>query len=124
MPGQKSYGPAGKWVHDRAKRIMSEGDTKKGYGKKDGKSIAYAIAVQQAHKMGKSPKKFRTPEGMRVAKQKFDLPKKEYRKTAAIAGFFDEMDKIANRRRIVSMLNAERKLAGGTLTPRVQELTS
>jgi hypothetical protein len=83
MPGRKSYGPAGKWVHDRAKRIMREGDTKDQYGKKRGKSVAYAIAVQQAHKLGKSPKKFRTPTGVRVAKRKFDMPKKEYQKTAA-----------------------------------------
>lgn len=86
MPGRKSYGPAGKWVHDRAERIMRRGDTKDQYGKKKGKSVAYAIAVQQAHKLGKSPKKFRTPTGVRVAKRKFDMPKKEYQKTAAGAG--------------------------------------
>lgn len=75
MPGRGSYGPAGKWIHDRAHRIMeSSPDTPK--------SVAYATATQQAHKVGKSPKGFRTKEGVREAKQKFSLPKKEYQKTA------------------------------------------
>lgn len=75
MPGRGSYGPAGKWIHDRAHRIMSESpETPKG--------MAYAIATQQGHKVGKSPKGFRTPEGVATAKAKFSLPKKEYRKTA------------------------------------------
>lgn len=92
MPGD--YGPAGKWIHDRAHRIMREGDTKDEYGKKKGKSIAYAIATQQAHKLGKSPKDFRTPSGVRKAKQKYDEPRAEYQKTA-MAAFFDELGKIA-----------------------------
>jgi hypothetical protein len=46
------------------------------------KSMAYAIATQQAHKVGKSPKGFRTSEGVSTAKAKFDRPKKEYQKTA------------------------------------------
>jgi hypothetical protein len=75
MPGRGSYGPAGKWIHDRAHRIMEESpDTPK--------SMAYAIATQQGHKVGKSPKKFRTSEGVATAKAKFRLPRKEYRKTA------------------------------------------
>lgn len=75
MPGQGSYGPAGKWIHDRAHRIMEDSpDTDK--------SVAYATATQQAHKVGKSPKGFRTSEGVREAKQKYTLPKKEYQKTA------------------------------------------
>jgi hypothetical protein len=46
------------------------------------KGVAYATATQQAHKVGKSPKKFRTAQGVREAKAKFSLPKKEYQKTA------------------------------------------
>jgi len=84
MPGQGSYGSAGKWIHDRAHRIMEKGDITDKHGEKGGKSIAYAIATQQAHKMGKSPKKHRTAEGMSVAKQKYTLPRKEYRKTASV----------------------------------------
>lgn len=76
MPGRGSYGPAGKWVHDRAHHIMNK-------NKETPKSVAYAVAVQQAHKVGKSPKSFRTGSGVRAAKSKYDFPKKEYKKTAA-----------------------------------------
>jgi len=75
MPGPGSFGPAGKWVHDRANRIMEDNP-------ETPKNIAYAISVQQGHKVGKTPKDFRTPGGVRTAKKKYDLPKKEYQKTA------------------------------------------
>lgn len=109
MPGRKSYGPPGKWIHDRAHNIMQKGELTGKYGDKQGKSVAYAIAVQQAHKLGKSPKGFRTSQGVRTAKKKFSLPKKEYRKTAAahihnwgndmiktatLYSFFDELEQI------------------------------
>lgn len=95
MPGRKSFGPAGKWVHDRANRLLRGGDLKERYGEKRGKQIAYAIGVQQAHKVGKSPKGFRTAQGMRTAKAKMTSPVKEYRKTASLAAFFDELQKIS-----------------------------
>lgn len=76
MPGRGSYGPGGRWIHDRAERIMASNP-------ETPKSVAYATATQQAHKVGKSPKGFRTAQGMRTAKAKFSLPKKEYRKTAS-----------------------------------------
>ena len=76
MPGRGSYGPGGKWIHDRANHILSKNDDME-------KGQAYAIATQQAHKVGKSPKKFRTKEGVSVARQKYALPRKEYKKTAA-----------------------------------------
>lgn len=106
MPGD--YGPAGKWIHDRAHRIMKEGDTKDEYGKKKGKSVAYAIATQQAHKLGKSPKDFRTPSGVHEAKQKYDEPKGEYQKTAMLTAFFDELDAIEKEALAKGLL-----LAGG-----------
>jgi len=53
------------------------------YGGKKGKQVAYAIATQQAHSLGKSPKGFRTPSGVATAKRKFDDPK-EYQKTARV----------------------------------------
>jgi hypothetical protein len=70
------YGPGGKWIHDRAHRIMEDNPETK-------KEVAYAIATQQAHKVGKSPKGFRTPQGVHDAKQKYDEPKSEYQKTAS-----------------------------------------
>lgn len=83
MPGPEGYGEGGKWVHDRAHRIMEKGDVQEKYGPEKGKQVAYAIATQQAHAVGKSPKDFRTPQGVHEAKQKYDEPKSEYQKTAA-----------------------------------------
>jgi len=48
------------------------------------KDVAYPIAVQQGHKVGKTPKDFRTAQGVREAKQKYDEPKSEYQKSAGI----------------------------------------
>lgn len=89
MPGRGSYGPGGKWVHDRAHRIMEKGKTLEKYGPERGKQVAYAIATQQAHKLGKTPKKkggYGTSEGRAVAKAKYDQPSKSYKKTASGAG--------------------------------------
>ena len=46
---------------------------------------SFAIATQQAHKVGKSPKRFRTSEGVATAKAKMSRPVKEYRKTAGVS---------------------------------------
>lgn len=121
MPSK--YGPAGKWVHDRAHRLMRSGDLQERYGEKRGKQIAYAVGVQQAHKVGKSPKGFRTPQGVRTAKAKMTGPVKEYRKTAALAGFFDELAKVAETiGQVQARAVAARRAAGGSLTPAVQRL--
>jgi hypothetical protein len=75
-------------------RIKREGKLEEQYGKEKGKQVAFALATQQAHRLGKSPKKFKsketgkmetfgTPQGRREAKMKYDLPKKEYQKTAS-----------------------------------------
>jgi hypothetical protein len=71
----KDYGPGGKWIHDRAHGILEDNP-------ETPKAIAYAVATQQAHKVSKSPKDFRTPEGVHEAKMKYDEPKSEYQKTA------------------------------------------
>lgn len=97
MPGRGSYGPGGKWIHDRAHSLMDSrktGSLTERYGEKRGKSIAYAIATQQAHKVGKSPKGFRTSQGVQTAKRKFDKPVKEYQKTAQLCALFDELEQI------------------------------
>lgn len=43
-------------------------------------SEAWAVATQQAHAAGKSPKGYGTPEGRHESKAKYDEPKKEYEK--------------------------------------------
>lgn len=112
MPGPGSYGYSGKWVHDRAKKIMADGDVPK--------HLAYAIATQQGHKVDKSSKKHRTSEGVMVAKQKYTAPASEYQKTAMLSAFFDEIDQIEKEaamgflgRKIIAPLAIAGSLAGG-----------
>lgn len=80
-----------KWIHDRAMSMKK--DMEKTYGPEKAEQVAFAVATQQAHRLGKSPKTFKskvtgkkerfgTPEGRRTAKNKFDKPKSEYKKTA------------------------------------------
>jgi hypothetical protein len=91
------------WIHNRAKSL--EKDMQKTYGPEKAKQVAFAVATQQSHRLGKSPKKFKsketgrmerfgTSEGRAVARAKFSRPKKEYQKTAALdpmmTGFFEE----------------------------------
>ena len=60
---------------------MEDGDVLSRYGDKDGKSVAYAIATQQAHAVKKSPSDFRTSAGVVTARRKYDTPK-QMQKTA------------------------------------------
>lgn len=99
MPGKKGYGPGGKWIHDRAHRILRS--TKKQYGEEEGKRVAYAMATLQAHKLKKTPKRrFGTSFGKAEAKALYRKPTKAYKKTAAamekimMAAFFDELRKL------------------------------
>ncbi|MCA8939757.1 MAG: hypothetical protein KDB07_08120 [Planctomycetes bacterium] len=93
MPGRGSYGQGGKWIHDRAHHILDKNEDLQSKGQ-EGKSIAYALATQQAHRVGKSPKGFRTSEGVQEAHQKYPKPKSEYKKTAAMAeAIRDYLDK-------------------------------
>jgi hypothetical protein len=62
------------WVHERAKHLLAKNPEMN-------KSTAFAIASQQAHASGKSPKKWGTSGGKQDAKEKYDKPKKEYTKT-------------------------------------------
>lgn len=64
-----------KWIHDRAEHLR---------GKNPGmsKSQSFAIATQQAHASGNSPKGYGTPEGRREARRKYDEPARHYTQTA------------------------------------------
>lgn len=78
------------WIHERAERL--EPEMRKTYGPKKAKEVAFATATQQAYAAGKAPKKWRgkrfgTSEGRREAKEKYDMPKKEYQKKAADLAF-------------------------------------
>ncbi len=63
-----------KWMHDRAEHILAKNPSMP-------KSEAFALATQQMHSLGKSPKGYGTAEGRAAAKAKFDTPKDD-RKTA------------------------------------------
>lgn len=91
------------WIHDRADHIRAKNPDMP-------KSQSFAIATQQAYAAGKAPKKdFGTATGKKVAKRKYDEPKKEYKKTAdpgniaktsgvslaMLIGFSTELQKIA-----------------------------
>lgn len=94
--------PLPQWIHNRAKHIQAKNPGMP-------KSESFAIATQQAHATGKSPKEYGTSKGRVEAKQKYDLPKSNYEqsadpktrsKTAGIdlglfLGFSDELQKIA-----------------------------
>lgn len=70
------------WIHDRARHIQA-----KNPGMQD--STAFAIATQQAHATGKSPKGYGTTEGRREAKTKYTTPKDD-KKTADPGGIGKE----------------------------------
>lgn len=83
------------WIHDRAMKLKKQMEDT--YPPEKAKQVAFAIATQQAHKTGKSPKTFGTSEGRAEAKAKFDRPKSEYKKTASAImfdGFTDELQKM------------------------------
>ncbi len=62
------------WIHDRAKHLLAKNPDMN-------KSQAFAIATQQSHKLGRSPKGYGTKEGKKKARQKFDKPREEYVKS-------------------------------------------
>lgn len=56
------------WIHNRAEHLLAKNPSMN-------KSQAFAIATQQSHAKGKSPKGYGTKQGKREAKQKYDTPK-------------------------------------------------
>lgn len=65
-------------MHARAEHILAKNPSMP-------KSEAFAIATQQSHALGKSPKGYGTAEGRHTAKAKFDTPKDD-KKTANPGG--------------------------------------
>lgn len=90
------------WIHDRAEHIR-----KKNPSMPEGQ--AWAIATQQSHAAGKTPKGYGTPEGRRKAKRKYDKPASSYTQTPdpsskfklsglnlnLLKGFSSELEKIS-----------------------------
>jgi hypothetical protein len=51
-----------KWIHDRAEHILAKNPSMP-------KSEAWAVATQQSHAVGKTPKGYGTAEGRHVAEE-------------------------------------------------------
>lgn len=62
------------WIHNRAEHLLAKNPSMN-------KSTAFAIATQQSHALGKSPKGYGTLKGRSEAKGKYDTPKDD-KKTA------------------------------------------
>lgn len=65
-----------KWIHDRARHIMAKNPSMP-------ESEAWAIATQQSHALGKSPKSYGTVKGREEAKDKYSTPEDD-KKTAGV----------------------------------------
>lgn len=76
------------WIHDRAQHLLAKNPSMS-------KGQAFAIATQQSHSLGKSPKNYGTSEGRAQAKQKYDKPRKQYKKTPNPGGL--ETPKLESR---------------------------
>lgn len=80
------------WIHARAERLQQKNPDMP-------ESEAWAIATQQSHAGGHTPKGYGTVAGRREARKKYDGPRSSYQKTAglpeaAIASFLDELAQI------------------------------
>lgn len=56
------------WIHNRAEHLLAKNPSMS-------KSTAFAVATQQSHSTGHSPKGYGTKQGRRTAKRKYDTPK-------------------------------------------------
>lgn len=92
-----------KWIHDRAAHIRTENPSMP-------ESQSWAIATQQAHALGKSPKGYGTAEGRQEARTKYRTPSDDvqeaspksktagFRVSALVDGFCSELDAILEKR--------------------------
>jgi hypothetical protein len=83
-----------KWIHNRAEHILAKNPSMP-------KSEAFAIATQQAHAVGKSPKGYGTSQGRRTAKSKYKTPKDD--KKVANPGGLERAKMAATRDELVIM---------------------
>lgn len=97
------------WIHDRAEHILAKNPSME-------KSTAFAVATQQAHRLGKSPKGYGTAAGRLEAKKKYDGPRKGYTKTPNPGKL--ESPKMAGVRLLVLQKAAEYGGPGPHMLPR------
>lgn len=94
-----------KWIHDRAAHIQAENPSMP-------ESEAWAIATQQSHSTGHSPKGYGTAEGHDKAKKKYKTPDDDMQQaapkskvagvslfsSALVGGFCDELENILEKK--------------------------
>lgn len=80
------------WIHQRAEHLLAKNPDMK-------KSTAFAVATQQSHALGKTPKGYGTSKGRQEAKAKYDTPKDDVKaanpgdlKTPKLGGVFVEKE--------------------------------
>lgn len=99
-----------KWIHDRVERLKERNPSMP-------ESMAWGVATQQAHALGKSPKSYGTTEGRAVAKAKYTTPKDD-QKTAAkveLDAFFAELEKVS------FVANTLGRIGGALKNPAIRE---
>lgn len=106
------------WIHNRAEHILAKNPSMS-------KSTAFAIATQQSHSMGKSPKGYGTSEGKDAAKAKYSNPK-DYKKRSnpgnleskKMAALEDDIRKaLEGKTDLNSLVSKETKAIANTGTP-------
>lgn len=80
-----------KWLHERAKHILVKNPSMP-------KSEAFAIATQQSHALGKTPKGYGTPTAKWEAKEKYETPMDDEHtanpKSPKVAALLEELHKV------------------------------
>lgn len=104
------------WIHNRAERIL-----RKNPNMDEGE--AFAIATQQAHALGKSPKGYGTSEGRAEAHRKYRTPQDDQKTASAFMwdAFFSEVEKIAD---IMGKALGTAAVKGATRVGAVQPFTA
>lgn len=82
------------WIHNRAQHIQAKNSSMP-------ESEAWAIATQQAHATGKSPKSYGTATGRHEAKEKYKTPGDD-KKTADPGGIGKKLEKDASLFRAIA----------------------
>lgn len=120
------------WIHDRARHIQAKNPEMP-------ESQAFAIATQQSHAVGKTPKGYGTAEGRKKAKRKYSTPGDDkktadpgrkgeaFEKAAQLrylgpytSAFADELEKIAQVLPApAGMTDSDNRAQIGTIKPQV-----
>lgn len=103
------------WIHNRAEHLLAKNPDMS-------KSTAFAVATQQSHAMGKTPKSYGTKAGRVEAKKKYDTPKGDVHK--ANPGNLDSPKLAAMLRGFVTEIGcmAIEDMAKEAMTPELQRM--